>query len=576
MALTVTLRAAHPGGLRRLAAQVSTPGSARYRRFLRPGRLRARFGPPAAATAALRGWLRRHGLTARASSGNGLLLPVTGPAARVEAAFHTPIERVRLAGGRIAQVNSQPPRVPASVRSWVTGVVGLDNLVLPRSGLASKAVAGPPACAAARALPAVYTAGRLARAYQFSALYRRGDYGQHVTVALFELADYAGSDIRAYDDCYGIDPPVRRVRVGGGTSIGANPGGTEEATADIEVTAGLAPRARILVYEAPLAAGAVSTLDNYGAILQQDRAQVVSSSWGICEALAGASYLRAESQLFQEMAVEGQSMMTAAGDAGSEGCLPDLADYPSLAYRPEVGDPAGQPFVTSIGGTMITRYGSPPVQAAWNQTLGGTGFPAPFDGQDGRPSGYPGSMAGGGGISRVWRMPPWQAGSARRGNAGGAPCGAPRGTHCREVPDVSALAAIGTGSSRGYLMYGTAGAFRDQGWLTAGGTSLASPLWAALAALADQQVTGRRLGLLSPSLYRIARADPRALTGVTAGTNDYLAPNGSPAGDTCRYGGAADQPCYRATRGYNMATGLGTPQAGYLIAALRAQRGGRG
>ncbi len=171
-------------------------------------------------------------------------------------------------------------------------------------------------------------------------------------------------------------------------------------------------------------------------------------------------------------------------------------------------------------------------------------------------------------------MPPWQDGLDRSGNASGARCGAPSGTDCREVPDVSALAAAGTPETRGYVIYGTAGGFHGIGWVTAGGTSLASPLWAALTALADQQAPGGRVGLLSPSLYAIDRQDPRALTDVTAGTNDYLAGGGQPSNDTCTYYGLPRQPCYRATRGYDMATGLGTPQAAYLISDLLSERSG--
>jgi subtilase family serine protease len=285
--------------------------------------------------------------------------------------------------------------------------------------------------------------------------------------------------------------------------------------------------------------------------------------------------LRVEAQLFQEMALQGQSVMAAAGDAGSEDCLRVLGIVPSrLAYSLQVGDPASQPFVTAIGGAAITRYGSPPAESAWNQTPGGNGYPAPFDGQAGRPAGYPGNDVGSGGISRRWWMPPWQAGFDRSGNASGAPCGAPAGTDCREVPDVSALAAAGSPETRGYVIYGTAGGFHGVGWVTAGGTSLASPLWAALTALADQQAAGGRLGLLSPSLYAIDRQDPRALTDVTAGTNDYLVAGGHPSHDTCTYGGVPRQPCYRATRGYDMATGLGTPRAATLISDLLHERSG--
>jgi subtilase family serine protease len=574
--ITVALRSADPRGLGRLATEVSTPGSAGFRHFLRPRRIQSRFGPSRGAAAAVRAWLRRHGLAPRATLGDGLLLPVTGQVARIEAAFRTAIDRVRLADGRTALLNRRAPEVPATLRRWVSAIIGLSHVHLPGSSLAPGRVPGPRACRAARGARHVYTAAWLAHAYRFNPLYRQHDFGQHVTVALFELADYASRDIRTYNRCYRVHPSVRRVRVDGGTSVAASGNGTLEVTADIDVVAAMAPRARILVYEAPLSGGDQSIVDTYGAIAQQDRAQVVSSSWGGCEPLAGTAVVRVEAQLFQEMALQGQSVMAAAGDSGSEGCLPDVKEVPArVAYSLQVGNPASQPFVTAVGGTIITRYGSPPVQSAWNQTPAGMGFPAPFNGRHGRPRKYPGNLAGGGGVSRMWGMPSWQAGFVRGGRASGARCGAPRRSGCREVPDVSALAAIGARGTRGYVIYGTAGAFKGQGWLTAGGTSLATPLWAALAALADQQMSGHRLGLLSPSLYRIARRVPRAFTDVRAGSNDYLARAGRHSHHTCRSGSRPGRPCYRAARGYDMATGLGSPQAAYLVTALRRERAGR-
>ena len=571
--ITVALRSAHPRGLRRLATRVSTPGSAGFRDFLTPRQVQARFGPRQGAAAAVRAWLNRHHLSTRPALGDGLLLPAAGSAASVEAAFRTTIVRVRLPDGRTALLNRRAPKVPADLRRQVSAVIGLSTVHLPGSDLASGPVPGPRACRAARTTRHVYTAAWLARAYKFNPLYRQHDFGQHVTVALFELADYADRDIRAYTRCYRVRPSVRRVRVDGGTTVAASGSGTLEATADVEVVAAMAPRASVLVYEAPLAGGDQSIVDTYGAIAQQDRAQVVSSSWGGCEPLAGAPAVRIEAQLFQEMALQGQSMMAAAGDSGSEGCLPDVKEIPArLAYSLQVGNPASQPFVTAVGGTTITRYGSPPGQSAWNQTPAGMGFPAPFNGRHGRPGKYPGNLAGSGGVSRMWWMPTWQAAFVRSDHASGARCGAPRGTGCREVPDVSALAAIGTKGTRGYVIYGTAGAFKGQGWLTVGGTSLATPLWAALTALADRQAPGHRLGLLSPSLYRVARSDPRAFTDVTAGNNDYLAGYGRRSQHTCRFRGRPHQPCYQAARGYDMATGLGTPQAGSLVTDLLGER----
>lgn len=571
--ITVALRSADPRGLRRLATRVATPGSAGFRHFLIPRQVQARFGPRRGAAAAVRTWLDSQHLSTRPALGDGLLLPAAGSVADIEAAFRTTIYRVRLPDGRTALVNRRPPRVPAGLRGQVSAVIGLSTVHLPGSALASGPVPGPRACHAARTTRHVYTAAWLARAYKFNPLYRQHDFGQHVTVALFELADYANRDIRAYTRCYQVHPSIRRVRVDGGTTVAASGGGTLEVTADVEIVAAMAPRASVLVYEAPLAGGDQSIVDTYGAIAQQDRAQVVSSSWGGCEPLAGAPVVRIEAQLFQEMALQGQSMMAAAGDSGSEGCLPDVKEIPAhLAYSLQVGNPASQPFVTAVGGTTITRFGSPPAQSAWNQTPAGMGFPAPFNGRHGRPSKYPGNLVGSGGISRMWWMPSWQAAFVRGRHTSGARCGAPRGTGCREVPDVSALAAIGTKGTRGYVIYGTAGAFKDQGWLTVGGTSLATPLWAALTALADRQAPGHRLGLLSPSLYRVAQSDPRAFTDVAAGNNDYLAGYGRGSHHTCRFRGQRNQPCYRAARGYDMATGLGTPQAGYLVTDLLRER----
>ena len=575
--ITVALRAADASGLRRLATEVATPGSARFRHFLRPRGIQARFGPPPAAAAAVRSWLRGQHLTIRPTLGDGLLLPAAGTVGRIEAAFRTTIDRVRLADGRTALVNRRPPEVPASLRHWVSAVIGLNNLHLPGSDLASGPVPGPRACRAARTTRHVYTAAWLAHAYRFNPLYRQRDFGQHITVALFELADYANRDIRAYNRCYRVHPAVRRVPVDGGTSVAASGKGTLEVTADIEVIAAMAPRARILAYEAPPSGGAQSLVNAYGAIVQQNRAQVVSSSWGGCEPLTAAVIVRLEAQLFQEMALQGQSMMAATGDSGSESCLSEVNEAPArTAYSLQVQDPASQPFVMAVGGTTITRYGTPPVQSAWNQTPGGRGYPAPFNGRHGRPDGYPGNSVGSGGISRMWWTPSWQAAFLRGRLASGARCGAPRGTGCREVPDVSALAASGTRRTRGYVIYGTAGPFNGQGWLTAGGTSLATPLWAALTALADEQMTTHRLGLLTPSLYRIARHGPRAFTDVTAGNNDYLAAHGRHAHYTCRDGVRRRQPCYPARRGYDMATGLGSPQAGYLVTALLQEQAGLG
>jgi subtilase family serine protease len=166
------------------------------------------------------------------------------------------------------------------------------------------------------------TADMVANHYGISALYGQGALGQGVRVALFESAGFVASSVQGYLSCYGISTPISVIPVAGGAGGQAD----EEVTLDIEVVAGMAPQANILVYEGPNNNAATVAL--YGQIAQDNRAQVVSSSWGNCEAAYGSGQTLAESELFAEMALQGQSMFAADGDAGSEACS-ELASPPS-------------------------------------------------------------------------------------------------------------------------------------------------------------------------------------------------------------------------------------------------------
>jgi hypothetical protein len=135
------------------------------------------------------------------------------------------------------------------------------------------------------------------------------------------------------------------------------------------------------------------------------------------------------------------------------------------------------------------------------------------------------------------------------------------------VPDVAALAG-----GPGYAVYGIAGDFQGLGWTSVYGTSASAPLWAALVALTDEGAPGHRLGLLNPSLYRVASTTPSAFTDITVGQNDAHEAGSPPNNnDTCTYNGMGDQPCYEATPGYDMVTGLGTPVGAVLASAINGR-----
>jgi hypothetical protein len=110
-----------------------------------------------------------------------------------------------------------------------------------------------------------------------------------------------------------------------------------------------------------------------------------------------------------------------------------------------------------------------------------------------------------------------------------------------------------------YLIYwnGSGAAFGfPSGWQGIGGTSAATPLWGAVFALANASSAcqGVRVGFANPLLYAAAAASyGTAFNDVTAGNNDFTGTNGGR---------------YPAVPGYDMATGLGSPNAASLVAAL--------
>jgi subtilase family serine protease len=533
----VVLQPRDPAGLAAYANAVSTPGSEQFRHFLGGPQFVSRFGPTAATIASVDAALTAGGLHPGAVSANHLSIPVRATAGQLSAAFATGFSQYRVAGGRLAFANRAAPQIASSVASAVQGVVGLDDLTLPAPALGHAPTgaahprslsdggsAGPRACATA-ATDAVddgsYTADEVGTAYGFPALYDQGDLGSGQTVALYELQGFGQKDIDTYQSCFDTSTSISTVDVDGGPQAHS---GVGEADVDIEQVVALAPSTHILVYQGPNTnAGGY---DTYDAIVSQDEASVVSTSWGLCESEMGSAAAQAENTLFEEAATQGQTIVAASGDEGSEDCVTTGDRDDGLA----VDDPSSQPFVTGAGGTEWTASGTPPTETAWN---------------DGPTCCW---GAGGGGISTLWTMPTYQADSAGTGviNAGssGTPCGAPSGSYCRESPDVSALAG-----PYPYLEYVSGG------WGSWGGTSLAAPLWASLIDLSDASAAcdGKDIGFANPLLYQVAADDPAAFYDVTVGNNDLTGTNDG---------------AFPALTGYDMATGLGTPSAGLLPGLL--------
>ncbi len=539
MTIDVVLYPRDPAALSAFATAVSTPGNPLYRHYLARGQFAGRFGPTDAAIRAVEKSLRSEGLSGGHLSADHLSISYTAEAGKVARALSVSIERYRLPGGRVAFANARAPQFAGAAARYVQGVVGLDDLTQahrlgmvqvttprPTARLPHVVTGGPQPCAKAVAAgPANYalTADQLASAYRLSSLYGAGDEGAGISVALFELEPNLTTDISAYQSCYGTNTTVTYTEEDGGAGTGAGEG---EAALDIEDVIGLAPKASIDVYQAPNTN--LGLYDNYSAIVGNDTSKVISTSWGECESEAGSSIIAEEGALFQTAVTQGQSVFAAAGDNGSEDCGTN-----ALA----VDDPASQPDVTGVGGTEITALGPPPTQIVWNESANGSG-------------------AGGGGVSSSHTMPSYQSGAPSslnviNKNSSGTQCKAASGSYCREVPDVSADAD----PYSGYVIY------YDGAWTGIGGTSAAAPFWAAFTALVDgsSACDGKAIGFANPALYGAAATAYSAdFNDITSGNNDYT---GTHSG------------LYPAGTGYDMASGLGTPNGAGLPATLCAGSG---
>ncbi len=549
--LTILLAPRDASALAQAAAAVSTPGSASYRHFINPHQFATRFGASARSVALVRSTLRADGLTLGATAANNLSISVSGDAGLVSRAFALTLHRYRERGGREIYANNSAPRVPATLGGIVSGVLGLDNLpaavpqglVNVNSGKATAHAAsgpfpgglGPAPCAAVSAYAAStgeYTINQIAQAYGMTGLYAQGDFGQGVTVAMYELEAYPTqqADLAVYQNCYGTNTSVTTAPlVDGGATSGVY---SAETSVDLENVIGLAPQANIVIYEGP--SSSAGDYDTLRAIVNDDTAQVINDSWGICEPDQFGGLVGAENFLLQQAAVQGQSFISSTGDRGSEGCVchvnPSCSSWvPANSGPLEVDDPASQPYTTGVGGSDLSSIGPPTTETAWNELYWG---------------------GSGGGISSMWPMPSYQTNSGVPGignsYSSGVPCSAGSG-YCREVPDVSADAA----PHQGYSIFWSGAS--HGGWSAAGGTSTAAPVWAALIALADAAgplgVAGcnsSRLGFLNPLLYEVAAGDGHAtaFNDITIGDNNPM------------FSGP-----YSATPGYDMTTGLGTPIA---------------
>lgn len=372
-----------------------------------------------------------------------------------------------------------------------------------------------------------YTPSEVTSAYDFTPIYAGGYHGEHMRVALVELAPYQPADIAAYAAQYGIALPAI-------SDIIIPPGNADEqpqveATLDIEQMIAGAPGAAIDVYEAPNDSTGVGQVEAYSQVARAGNVDVLSLEWVNCEpgAAGAAGFVDTQHAIFKQLALQGTTVVSATGDEGAYGCGDQVQQY---SRQPAVNLPASDPYVLAVGASDLTLttangVGSIVHEIAWS---------CPARQSTACAARGPMGAGSGGGVSVIFHQGDqygtdlsWQTGPGVSNSAS---------TGGRQVPDVVISGAFGTSRDHEYSIY-YAGS-----WTVAGGTSAATPLWASLLLLTDQYLESQglpRLGWVNPLVYQLGATVPPypAFHDLTSGTNllfhagpgwDYASGWGSP------------------------------------------------
>lgn len=235
-----------------------------------------------------------------------------------------------------------------------------------------------------------------------------------------------------------------------------------------------------------------------------------------------SSSILGATQLVKKLGAGVVSMSFGSVEAGWAASYDGYFTGTGMTYIASAGDagtqvlwPAVSPSVLAVGGTGMNWSGSARTEVAWTST--------------------------GGGLSAKVPLPAYQSGFA----SGGAALAR------RAVPDVAFNASPSTGQYVAITLPGAATV-----WSAYGGTSIAAPQWAGIVAVANairvnnaKAVLGDFHTLLYKSIATVPGTYASSMGDVTEGSNGTCA--------SCKAG-----------VGYDMTTGLGTPNSAGLLASL--------
>jgi subtilase family serine protease len=556
MTVTVSLNLRNQAALNALTKQIQTKGSPQYRKFLTMTQFASQFAPAAADSLAVKTFLTNQGMTVTYADKYNMVVRARGTVAEIQKAFNTQVGLFE-SGGQQFNKPLATPTISGALGSKVRNIGGLttlkarSHLLRPiniKTGLplppkpinaatiknAKNGAFFPPTCFVPSAplylfgvgLEAIYSGNGypgsacgydpadLQHAYGFDKVINSGWDGTGQTIVIVDAYGSAtlAQDIAAFDSIYGLKPINLNViyNPAGGTPdciIGNGNhcnGWDTEVTLDVEYAHAMAPGATIdLVISPTQQPDDFTNVDLW--VAENIGPASASHSYGYPEWLLAANDIQGvnggaqiiENQYFVNWFADqiiGTSNNYSSGDSG---------DYYTLNedYFPDVSFPAGSPNATSVGGTSlaVAANGAYQWENGWGNNLTDLDVAPPVN------FGFQGGA--GGGTSLITSAPAWQ--TQFLGNA------------YRQQPDIAFDADPYTGVEVIFTQDGVPG---DQQFVyLVGGTSLASPMFSGVWAIAAQRAGGN-LGNAAPILYWAAANVPGAIRDVvpvTSGANAH-------------------------------------------------------
>jgi kumamolisin len=514
--------------------ELHDPGSPHYHDFRSVSEIAEEFGADDSVIESVQGFLNAQGISLDADRTKGFLHG-QATAAQLNQIFDTKLFYYKLDEGTFI-APSESPTLPAPLVGLVTEVLGLstepslwevpepddpDEAISPSVVIdtpGSPTVTGTREGCAEALKRKGFTPNQFRTAYGIDPLHRRGYRGEGITFALVEGTRFEQSNIDEFTSCFGISDPVVPTVVQLGSDE-LKPDG--EPFLDIEVVLMIAPKlSGLYVFQKKLNSLA-DWVTLFSAPLNTKHTagvpvQIMSGSLGNCEVEWGFAAISMMEYIFMNAAASGIHVFISAGDSGSSTCYHHDKKTKSAEY------PASSQYVTGVGGTNLALNEDNTIkgEGVWNDH----DFPAPYNKKFG---------AGGGGKSRFLSRPLWQKGTKIKGFR-------------RTTPDVAFFAD----PFPGYVVNDSL-----RGWFDNGGTSAATPFFAASMALVIQaaEENGTTLDLTYEMIYKLANSDAydSVFQDVVIGNNDIF-----------------DVGCCDAGPRYDMASGWGSLNINSLAEVL--------